>query len=52
MVGTIQSLKRGLGRVGMMAGVLFLAGGWPVVASAACLTIAATARYWLCCRRH
>ncbi|MBP8104223.1 MAG: heme-binding protein [Nitrospira sp.] len=35
MVGTIQSLKRGLGRVGMMAGVLLMAGGWPVVASAA-----------------
>lgn len=35
MVGTIQSLKRGMGRVGMMAGVLLMAGGWPVVASAA-----------------
>ena len=35
MVGTIQLLKRGMGRVGMIAGVLFLAGGWPVVASAA-----------------
>ncbi|MCS6291096.1 MAG: heme-binding protein [Nitrospira sp.] len=35
MVGTIQSLKRGMGRVGMMAGILFLAGGWPMVVSAA-----------------
>ena len=34
MVGTIQLLKRGMGRVGMIAGVLFLAGGWPVVAAA------------------
>ena len=35
MVGRIQSLKRGMGRVGMIAGVLLMAGGWPVVASAA-----------------
>jgi hypothetical protein len=35
MVGTIQALKRGIGRVGMMAGILFLAGGWPMAASAA-----------------
>ena len=32
MVGTIQALKRGIGRVGMMAGILFLAGGWPMAA--------------------
>lgn len=35
MAGTIQSLKRGVGRVGMVAGILFLAGGWPMAASAA-----------------
>ena len=35
MVGAIQSLKRGMGRVGMIAGVLLMVGGWPVAASAA-----------------
>lgn len=35
MAGTIQSLKRGMGSVGMIAGVLLMAGGWPVVAPAA-----------------
>ena len=28
-------MKRGIGRVGMMAGILFLAGGWLMAASAA-----------------
>lgn len=35
MAGSIQLWNRGMGRVGMIAGILFLAGGWPVAVSAA-----------------
>lgn len=35
MAGSIQLWNRGMGLVGMIAGILFLAGGWPVAVSAA-----------------